>query len=164
VSTHVSVYVQRSSIQHLWIPGRFPGLNELLAARGQRDRVTGWVGYNDIKKQWQHRVVLLARAQHLVPVESAYFTYLIYEPNKKRDPSNVSMGVIKIIEDALQKAEVIPNDGWKAVLGFQAHWEVDLKSPGCAVFLSKHNTLDKPTAFYRDQEIRCPRTTEKLSP
>lgn len=148
--------VPESSVQHLWVPGKFPTLNELLEARsrfGKRVGPTGrsWNEYNEIKRTWQHRVALCARAQYIKPVPHAYFTYLFFEENMRRNPSNVVSAAVKIIEDALQKAGIIPNDGWPEVLGFSAYWELDPKRPGVAVFLSKHGPLDKPTAVYNDQ-------------
>jgi hypothetical protein len=147
--------VERSSVQHLWIPGKFPTLNEVLDARTRFSRVESdkkrWNEYTAIKRGWEHHIGWLVRAQHLEPVKSAFFTYVFFEENKRRNPSNVVAVGIKIIEDALQKAGIIKNDGWSEVLGFAAYWDLDPKNPGTAVFLSPHGPLDRPTALYNDQ-------------
>lgn len=146
-------------VQHLWVPGVFPNLNELIDARTQLGaRAPGTFkrhsDYSDLKRDWAHRVVLCARSQRIKPVPAAYFTYLLYEPNKRRNPSNVAAAVVKIIEDALQAAGIIANDGWREVLGFSSYWELDKGDPGVAVFLSSHNVLDRTTAIHSDRTAR----------
>jgi hypothetical protein len=132
-----------------------PTLNELLEARGHfGSKVAGgkrWNEYNSIKKGWEHHIGWLVRAQHLEPVDKAYFTYVFFEKSRRRDPSNVVAVGVKIVEDALHKAGILKNDGWGQVLGFSAFWEVDAKNPGIAVFLSKHAPLDRAAALYNDE-------------
>ncbi len=146
--------VLQSSVQHLWIPGKLPSLNELLDARASFGRLGGhpkrWNEYTAVKRGWEHHIAWLVRAQHIEPVEKAYFTYVFIEANRRRNPSNVVSASVKIIEDALQKCGVIKNDGWSEVLGLSAYWEIG-KDPGVAVFLSKHAPLDRATALYNDQ-------------
>ena len=143
-------------VQHLWVPGPLPSLNELVEARSHFGKRVGagkrrWNEYSDLKRKFGERVVLCARSQHLQPVESAYFTYIFFEPHKRRDPMNVAAGACKIIEDGLQDAAVIPNDGWGQVLGVALYWRVEATCPGVAVFLSKHAVLDEQTALYNDK-------------
>lgn len=111
--------------QILWIPGRLPGLNELLEAKGSKVREARHRAKNDA----QAKIALFARSQ-LKPVKRATFHYEFHEPNRKRDPSNIAAGAIKIIEDALQLAGIIDNDGWKAVAGFTVAFVVDRESQG----------------------------------
>lgn len=141
--------------QYLFVPGPFPAANELLAARAKRSRVTDWNEYNEIKRSLQERVVYCARKCRLAPFHSAYFTYLISEENRRRDPSNLAFAAIKIIEDGLQKGGYIRNDGWNTVLGIQPHWHVVQREPGVSVFLSEHGTFDKATTINQDEMIRC---------
>lgn len=146
-----------TGIQRLWIPGQVPGLNELLAARGvigKGPRGGHYNGYSSLKRQWCERVVMMAHAQKLRPVQSAWVTYCFFEPDRKRDPSNISAGGIKVIEDGLQAAGVLAGDGWRAILGFAVYWDVDKKNPGTTVFLSQHMVLDRQTALWREQEER----------
>lgn len=101
----------------LWIPTRAPGLNELLNAKG-----SNWPAYNELKKKWSGMVLILARVQGFRRVEAGHFTYLLVEPNKKRDPSNIVSGAVKVVEDALVDAGLLENDGWEHVLGLKGHW------------------------------------------
>jgi hypothetical protein len=143
------------TIQHLYIAGKIPGLNELLRARG-RDRPVGpnkrHDEYTDLKRDIEHRVVLCARSQRLLAVERAYLTYLFFEENRRRDPSNIVAAGMKLIEDGLRKAQILSNDGWSDIAGFAQYWV--LGDYGVAVFLSKHNVLDRERAIYLDQQAR----------
>lgn len=102
----------------LTIPARLPGLNEIIDAAAVNRFV-----YRKMKNKWGQTVMLLARAQGFPPItEPAHFEYEFGEPNRRRDPSNIAAGGIKIIEDALQDAELLPNDSWNWVLSFTAVW------------------------------------------
>lgn len=109
-------------VSRLWVPGPLPGLNELVEARFVRARKTGrggkqWNAYSELKKKWEERIVVYAQAQRVPRIESAHFIYIIREPNRRRDPSNVAAAAQKLIEDGLQKCGVLENDGWKQVRG-----------------------------------------------
>lgn len=127
-------------ISTLFIPGKVPSLNDLLYAKTTTNKSGGgwllnrnkkkqtfvWNGYNDIKKDWSSRVVAaVEKAGGLPPYNKAYFSYLVVEQNKKRDPSNICATAIKFIEDALIKCKVIINDGWTEVLGINVHWTLN---------------------------------------
>lgn len=116
---------------HLWVPARLPGQNELLAGRAHASR--GWSEYNSTKQRLAAQVILLARVKGLSSIEPSFFTYLFVEPNRKRDPSNVASGGIKILEDAFVKGGFLENDGWSHVLGIQAHWICEPNRAGCLV-------------------------------
>lgn len=146
-------------VSHLWIPGAVPGLNEILTARstvGRGPKGGLYTAYAPIKRAWSERVVMMVRAQQIKPVgdRGAYLTYVFFEETRKRDPSNFVAGGLKVIEDGLQDAGIIANDGWKHILGFATYWDVDKKNPGTAVFISSHNVLDKNTALWRDRQER----------
>jgi hypothetical protein len=133
----------------LTVPFRLPGLNEIIDARGVR--LTGAGGrvlgdkYRQLKKRLEGQLGLLIRAQGLRPMEGACFTYLLREPNRKRDPSNVLAGAMKVIEDALQRHGILQNDGWGQVYGIGAFWEVS-EHAGVVVVLS-------PTRLYTRTEV-----------
>ena len=148
--------MRESSVQHLWIPGPLPSLNDLIEARTHHGRSVGaggkrWNEYSATKRMLEDRVVFCVRAQHIHPVDAAYFTYVFIENDRRRNPSNIVSAAVKIIEDALQKAGVIKNDGWGEVLGISAYWHCEPGRPGVVVFLSKHAPLDRATALYNDQ-------------
>ena len=94
--------------------------------------------YNVLKQEWSKKVFTHVKSTGFNKCESAYFHYLVVEPNLKRDPSNICSSAIKFIEDGLQDAEVIPNDGWQNVLGIRPYWTLDRESEG-AVFLLMAN-------------------------
>lgn len=119
-----------------FIPGKVPSLNELLEAKstgassvrsiimrvapkkGKRRGNRSYL-YNDIKQDWKARTIR-ALPGNFERVEACYFGYVIVEQTLKRDPSNISSAAIKFIEDALVKAGVIANDGWKQVKGIRS--------------------------------------------
>lgn len=106
--------------QTLTIPARMPGLNELIEGAA-----TNRFKYRTIKQRWGATVRLLARAQGFQPITTpVHFEYEFGEPTKRRDPSNVVSGAMKVLEDALQEAGLLPNDNWEWVLSFTATWKV----------------------------------------
>ena len=125
----------------LWISGPLPGQNELVAAaKGFGGR--GY-GYSKIKRQWKDAVCLLARAAHLPRYERAHVAFEWVEPNRRRDPDNVSGGGRKLILDGLVAAGVLPGDGWANVAGFAEAWRVDAQRPGVIVTISDASPAPK---------------------
>lgn len=146
-------------MQRLWIPGRVPGLNEILDARASFGHVVNASGkrynaYSALKKQWGARVKLCANIARIKSIESAYFTYLFRERDKRRDPSNFCAGGAKIIEDALKEAGIIRNDGWSVVEGIAHYWLVDKPLEGVTLFLTQRLPLDRADAIWRDDNER----------
>ncbi len=110
--------------QYLWIPGPIPGLNQIIDAAHTvyghgKSRSSE---YRKMKRAWGERVEAYARNQRFQPVESGSFSYLCIEKARTRDPSNVAGGAMKLIEDGLQDAELLANDGWKNILALELHW------------------------------------------
>lgn len=138
----------------LWVPGRFPGMNELVEALTLRvnGRRPGFK-YSGIKEQCDDRVVLCVRSQRF-KVRGKHFNYLFVEPNRKRDPDNISAGAVKMLLDGLRKAGALENDGWKQVEGDTRYYHCeDGAEPGvCLVVqdcpvLSKEAMIAKLQAF-----------------
>ena len=103
--------------QSLWVPGKLPGLNELIAAA----KGAGGTGraYSRLKRQWTDTIVLLARAAKLRPVGGpCYLRFVWCEENRRRDPDNVAAGGRKLILDSLVTAGVLAGDGWAHVHGW----------------------------------------------
>jgi hypothetical protein len=137
-------------------PWKVPSMNELMYMKG----ITGkksWLlksgpkagkstdqrgfiynRYNEMKQEWSQKVRINVVHQGFTPVESCYFNYLIIENNIKRDPSNIFASAIKFVEDGLQEANVIPNDGWKNVKGIRPYVHLDRES-SCALMLAMTN-------------------------
>jgi hypothetical protein len=111
-----------------------PGLNDVIEARMLRNGK--WNGYTEMKAQWTGLVGLLATRANLPRFDRVHLSYVLYEPNMRRDPSNVVAGAMKFVEDGLKNAGVLPNDGWKNIASFQSQWFLDKEHPGVAVFLT----------------------------
>lgn len=123
--------------QGLFIPGRVPSLNEVLAmAKTQRGKYSP---YNELKSAWTENTVMLAQNKRLVPmtglVEAAF---LICEPNERRDPDNFCSVVAKFVLDGLVKAGVIQGDGWKHLARLSYAWHCDPIRPGIRVMLTPY--------------------------
>lgn len=88
-----------------------------------------------MKRDWTARIALAARLCGFERVERGFFSYLFVEKNRRRDPSNVISGGVKLIEDALQEASLLEGDGWKQVRGLRAHWRLGA-SPGALLMVS----------------------------
>ncbi len=133
-------------IQALWIPGRLPGLNEIIDAAGTRKGT--WNAYMSMKQKWGLNIATHARGQGFAAFEHGHFTYLFQEPNHRRDPSNVIAGGVKLIEDALQEAGLLKNDGWGEVLSIRPYYLVNAnggaaETAGVSLFI----TQDEPLSF-----------------
>lgn len=126
------------SMQGFFIPGPLPGLNEMLdwAKRqgvqlGKRGR--RWNLYAENKRMWEDVIILEIKQAKIKPgTGSVTINYLWRELNKRRDPSNIAAGR-KFVEDALVRAGILPNDGWKEIAGFTDSFVVDKKCPGVLV-------------------------------
>lgn len=138
----------------LWVPGKVHGLNDLVRAKAARVKgAPPGVVYNSMKREVEERVVLCARSQRFKP-RGHHFNYLLVEQNMRRDPSNVAAGAIKMIEDALVRAKLLDNDGWKQVGGgtWYPHCEETFEPGVCLVVqdcpvLSKEAMIGKLQAF-----------------
>lgn len=103
-----------------------PGLNEVIDASKSH-----WGSYAKMKASWGRTVALYARAQGFERIEApSHFEWEFVENSRRRDPSNIAAGAIKIVEDALQEAGLLKNDNWEWVLSFACVFKVDKKAPG----------------------------------
>lgn len=131
----------------LWIPRPMPSLNELLARqavvfkKGAKARRSD--SYQKLKKEWTQYIQIHARQQEFPKLEGPYeFFYEFRELKKNRDPSNVMSGAVKLVEDALQEAGLLPNDGWKNVAAIAGQWTVDKERPGVLLTVSRAGDYD----------------------
>lgn len=112
----------RPSTQRLWIPGRLPGLNEVIAAaKGSGGRGNA---YATMKRQHGELVWALAKAAKLRPMTRVRVAFRWVEKDRRRDPDNVSSAGRKFILDGLVQAGVLPGDGWAAIAGWSDTFEV----------------------------------------
>lgn len=143
-------------ILSLWIPWQMPGLNEIIREKG---RIRGkWNGYMTMKEQWGNRIAGQAMVQKFPKLERGHFTYVFEEPNRKRDPSNVIAGGIKLIEDALQVAELLPNDGWEQILSIRPYYLcIEGGKANVSLFVTHDEPLTFETAAYEHSKNQRPR-------
>jgi hypothetical protein len=123
--------------QFLWVPGKLPGLNDILDDKGVVFKHRGaspkrFDRYAKRKSAWAEKIRLLALQQRFARVDFGAFTYLFVEAERRRDPSNVIAGGVKLIEDALQEAELLAGDGWANVTAIAPFWMIG-NPPGVLV-------------------------------
>lgn len=113
-------------IYRVTIPGRMPSLNEYIEAERRNRYVAA-----QMKSEKQYLAGLYIRkalpgVRIDVPVIIRYFWY---EPNKRRDKSNICAFGRKVIEDALVQQHVLKDDGWDEIVGFQDYFLIDKNNP-----------------------------------
>jgi len=103
-----------ASVQSVWFPIVFPGLNELVAARGASWHTRGGRQdrYNLTKRRLHDQALLCIFAAGLRPVAAPYrIAYEFHLAARRGDPSNIRAGAEKVILDALAKGRAGPR-GW----------------------------------------------------
>lgn len=120
--------------------GKLPSLNEFLAA--ERRTMRGRGGYspgNQLKRRCEFliRNAVNTQVRRVRIKKPIRIHYHFYEENRKRDLDNISAVAHKYVQDALVKAGVIENDGWRQIIGFTDHFEVDRNRPRIEVTLEE---------------------------
>lgn len=110
----------------LVIHGKLDGLNNYISAcRTNHYKGASMKAHNE--KIVMSEIYRQMRGQHFK--KPVLMKYSWYEPNRRRDLDNVSSFGRKVIQDALVKAHVLDNDGWKQIKGFSDAFYVDSKNP-----------------------------------
>lgn len=115
--------------QSFEIPGRLPGLNEYTEANRKGYRVG-----NAMKRDATDTAMWCIRAAGLSPMERADIRFTWVEPNMRRDKDNIRFAA-KFILDALVRAGVLANDGWKQVGDMSDTYYVNKENPRIVVEL-----------------------------
>lgn len=108
------------------IKGRLDGLNEFITA----NRTNPYKGNK--MKQDNEEIVIWAIRQQLKGVyinKPVIIKYDFYEKNKRRDLDNISSFAHKVIQDSLVKTQIIENDGWNEIVGYEDNFFVDKENP-----------------------------------
>lgn len=133
-------FIPAENMPHFVIQGTLPSLNEYLSACGKHPLK----GAN-MKKSAMNDCIWFIRsglkgwqAEHPLIIH-----YIFYEPNKKRDKDNLFSMASKCICDALQKCNVIKNDGWKDIENFTHDFYIDTDNPRIEVYLEEIREGDK---------------------
>lgn len=122
-------------IYQLTVYGFDSGLNELLAGRMYDFRTKKY--RNPIKNK-NDAICQKAIHEQLKGVEIDYpveIGYHFFCKNKMRDRMNVGSAFIKSFEDALQKENVLSNDGWDDVLTPKLEFDIDKENPRIEIFI-----------------------------
>ena len=119
-------------VQRLIIYGKMPGMNEIVAASKQHFAV-----YAKMKKELTTSVAVMGLT--LKPITPPVrVRFLWYEPDRRRDPDNISAGGRKFILDGLVEAGILPTDGWKLYEptgGLEDRFFIDKENPRVVVEL-----------------------------
>ena len=113
--------------------GRLPGLNEIINA----DR-SHWAKGSRLKKKTLEAVMWYIVAAGLKRIDKPVIIhYRFYEESRLRDVGNVLAGADKVIEDALVKSGILPDDGQKWVRNIVPWFGVDKGNPRIEVELKE---------------------------
>lgn len=118
----------------LFVPGPLPGLNELIAAAKRRGP-NCWNGYAVLKRRWGETLAAAMAAARPPRVSRAWLGFRWVEATRRRDPDNLAAGGRKLLLDALVRAGILPNDGWRGVVGWTDRFAVDPRRPGVELVL-----------------------------
>jgi Holliday junction resolvase RusA-like endonuclease len=106
------------------IPGRLPGLNEIIDAA--KHGMYKYQPYAKMKAKYTNMVAWLAKK--LPTYERVAIIITWYEPNRHRDPDNISAAQ-KFIFDGLVAAGTIPDDSQRHIKGIVHRFRVDKENP-----------------------------------
>lgn len=117
--------------QKFWVPRRM-SLNQAIA----NDRGNRFGAAKKLRAE-KDEVSMLALSKLRAVKGRVFIEFLWVEPNRRRDPDNVSSQGRKIILDGLVRAGIIEGDGWRTVAGFSDQFLVagPGEMSGCHVIL-----------------------------
>lgn len=119
------------------INGRFPSLNEFIAAT--RTTKGKWHKGNTMKQECQENIAWQLQNQDDRQIDNpVYIKYEFYEPNKKRDLDNIASFFIKVFQDALVKTGILKNDTWNYIEGYSIDFFVDKDNPRIEVEIEEY--------------------------
>lgn len=105
--------------QTFTVIGDMPGFNEMiLAAKSFSPKSKRYNGYASLKQKWGEIIESSILESNIFHIDKLFLHLIWNEPNRKRDPDNIA-AFIKFILDALQKTNIIDNDGWNNVIGWR---------------------------------------------
>jgi len=111
------------------IPGRLPGLNEIVAAAKSHFGAYA-------KMKYKHTTAIAWLAKKLPTYKRVDLVITWHEPDQRRDPDNIMAGQ-KFILDGLVAAKVIPNDNQKHIVSIVHRFRVDKQNPRVEVEITE---------------------------
>lgn len=116
----------------LVIPGRLDNLNDYIGA----ERTNRYKGAQMKARDEMIVTVAIRQCLRRVTIEKpVYMEYKWFEKNQRRDLDNISSFGRKVIQDALVRAGVLKNDGWREIVGFSDSFYVDPDNPRIEVLI-----------------------------
>ena len=122
---------QGSEVMIIEYPGRLPGLNEIIDAAKRSP-----YEYAKMKDRYTSEIGWLAKK--LPRYERVNITITWYEPNRRRDPDNVSGGQ-KFILDGLVAGGAIRDDSQRYINSITHRFEVDRENPRIEIEVQEVN-------------------------
>lgn len=133
---YIEVPTQPAKVQHIVIPGRLDGLNELIAANR-----THWSKGRDLKESNEALVHLAITQGRIQPIKGAFTMKILWlEKDDARDPDNI-LSAKKYILDALQQAQIIKNDNMAHLKGLTEQWDIaqEGETPGVYIDIEEES-------------------------
>jgi Holliday junction resolvase RusA-like endonuclease len=114
------------------IPMRLPGLNEYVnACRGNKYEAANF------KQQVENDCLVFIRAAlRGRKLNSIGIIFKWIEKNRQRDKDNICFAK-KFILDAMQKGQVLKNDGWSQIQYFRDEFSVDKDNPRVEILIEE---------------------------
>lgn len=116
------------------IPGRLDNLNDYISAERVHRMNGAKLKAKNQERVFQEACIQLGDVHIRNPVKMAYRWY---EKDRRRDMDNISSFGRKVIQDAIVKAGILPDDGWKYIKGFTDEFFVDKKYPRIEVTITE---------------------------
>lgn len=119
------------------IPGRLPGLNEVINWASRRNG--SWSAWDQEKRKYGDLVaasIYKAGRPARMMTEPVFVELLFVEKDHRRDLDNIAGAAHKIIFDALQETEVIKRDSQRYLIGYDDDFAIDPARPRIEVTVS----------------------------
>lgn len=123
--------------QRVFIPLLFPSINEYLRmatssyAPGKRNQRSSEA--QSVKTVMENKIQLHLRLGNIKKMDQAFFFFTFFELGRQRNKDNIMGTALKFFFDALQKSQMMPNDGWKEIVAIDPHFEVTKAHAGMSV-------------------------------
>jgi len=124
-------------VHNVTILGQLKGMNELLAGRMFNQRMKRYVNF--VKRHNDEQCVFFIRQQlnGVKITKPIVIHYDFYCQDKRHDRMNIASATDKSFQDALQKCDIIKNDGWDDVINCTFSFYIDRENPRTEVTITE---------------------------